>query len=371
MSLIEEEYAAMQRRAPSLCSLGDHHDLIERQFEALTTAQAYYKEYPSITLVTFRKYTTSNGTVQEEIVNCPPPSLKDRIVNILFKPFHLFIFALVHIGLQLVLGVQTIKTLVQVLCLRHLFPVAPELVRILRQEIQLENMAKLPKHLAVILPAGNNSSEREEDKWAGQVAHLAQWAVACGIKCLSIMRTDPLHPELVVLLQERITDTIADFYAEEKVVPVALVRTLCPLKDEQCTLGPLNYQGGSPETTADQPRRLHGGRVFDLDVVVLSKQDGHDRLAECVQTLGESALQNKIKSEDITMEFMDKELSYELSEPELLIIFKNDLDLSSYPPWHIRLTEIFHHPDQAIIPQYTMFLQALHWYAKCDQRFGK
>ena len=30
----------------------------------------------------------------------------------------------------------------------------------------------------------------------------------------------------------------------------------------------------------------------------------------------------------------------ELSEPELLIIFKDDLDMGSYPPWHIRLTEI-------------------------------
>lgn len=30
----------------------------------------------------------------------------------------------------------------------------------------------------------------------------------------------------------------------------------------------------------------------------------------------------------------------ELTEPELLIVFKDELDLSSYPPWHIRLTEI-------------------------------
>lgn len=34
--------------------------------------------------------------------------------------------------------------------------------------------------------------------------------------------------------------------------------------------------------------------------------------------------------------------SAELSEPELLIVFKDDLDLSSYPPWHIRLTEILY-----------------------------
>ncbi|KAG0207617.1 hypothetical protein BGX28_001208 [Mortierella sp. GBA30] len=108
-----------------------------------------------------------------------------------------------------------------------------------------------------------------------------------------------------------------------------------------------------------------------LDVVILSERDGHDRLAGSVRAMGRAALRKEIRSEDITMDMLDKQYSYELSEPELMIIFKDDLDLSSYPPWHLRLTEIFHHPDQAIIPQYTMFLQALHRYAKCEQRFGK
>lgn len=47
----------------------------------------------------------------------------------------------------------------------------------------------------------------------------------------------------------------------------------------------------------------------DLDVVVLSEQDGHARLAGVVRTLGEAARQQKIISEDITMDFMAKELS--------------------------------------------------------------
>lgn len=74
--------------------------------------------------------------------------------------------------------------------------------------------------------------------------------------------------------------------------------------------------------------------------MILSPQDGHDRLAGHIKALGEAALRKEIESKDITMGYMEKKLSGELSEPELVIILKDDLDLSSYPPWNIRLTEI-------------------------------
>ncbi|KAF9942095.1 hypothetical protein BGZ67_003105 [Mortierella alpina] len=364
MPSIQEAPATLRRRAGSPSR--QEHDSTIAGAEATspipaTQIQTLLVEHSYIEPLARRKVTTAEGIIsEEETYVLAPPSVTSRILNILFKPFHFLVFALLHIGLELMVSARTMKTLVQVFFLPHLFPVAPEVVRILRQDLDLDKMTKIPKHLAVVLPAGNESSESEEDEWAGQVAQLAQWATASGIKCLSIMRTDPLHPELVEVLQDRITDSIADFYREEKIVPVALARTLGSPEEGLNTLNPL-----------DQRKRLHGGRPFDLDVVVLSKQDGHARLAGVVRTLGEAARQNRITSEDITTDFMDKELSYELPEPELLIILKDDLDMSGYPPWHIRLTEIFHHPDQAIIPRYTMFLQALHRYAKCDQRFGK
>ncbi|KAG0358965.1 hypothetical protein BGZ54_010201, partial [Gamsiella multidivaricata] len=81
------------------------------------------------------------------------------------------------------------KTLVQVFFLPHKFPTAPEIVRVLRQDLG-EGLEKQPKHLAVILPADASSSEQEEEEWHAKVAQLVQWSVASGVKCLSIMRTD-------------------------------------------------------------------------------------------------------------------------------------------------------------------------------------
>ncbi|KAF9123406.1 hypothetical protein BGW39_008990 [Mortierella sp. 14UC] len=300
-----------------------------------------------------------------------PPSIASRILHILFKPFYFLLFALLHLGHELAISFRTMKTLLQVFFLPHLFPVAPELVRIVRKDVG-SDLSKKPTHLAVItqksgLTLTGEVDETEEDEWHVRVAQLVEWSSAVGIKTLSVMRNAPLHPEDLEALQDRIDYSLKQFYKEEKKVPVALVRTFCPVEESLS----LVFQSQTSTPTIQRDQRLHGGRAFDLDVVILSPEDGHDRLAGNVRVLGKAALRNQITSDQITTKFLDTQLSAELSEPELLIILKDDLDLSSYPPWHIRLTEIYHHPDQAVIPVYTMFLQALHRYAKCEQRFGK
>ncbi|GJJ69130.1 dehydrodolichyl diphosphate syntase complex subunit NUS1 [Entomortierella parvispora] len=314
-------------------------------------------------------------------------SVGGTVLHYLAKPFSFLVFVLIHLCLEIMTSARTMKTMVQVFFLPHLFPASPELVRILRKDLGQPGsanndhnddhnnsrhgtkispaplLAKLPKHLAVILPADSTSDDHEEE-WHETVAQLAQWSVASGIKCLSVMRNDPLSPPLVQYLQERINDEMAEFYKEEpRSVPVALVRTLSPV--DGGVHGLVLSSNGSSRLVH------HGGKPYDLDIVILSEADGHDRLAEHAKVLAQAALENKIESQDISVNFLDKQLTAELSEPELLIIYKDDLELSSYPPWHTRLTEIYHHPDQAVIPKYTMFLQALHRYAKCEQRFGK
>lgn len=194
MPSIQEVPPTLRRRAGSPSR--HEHDSTTTEAEAVplipsTPIQAIMAEHSYIEPLVRSRITTAEGVVvEEDFYVPPPPTITSRIINVLFKPLHFLLFALLHIGLELMVSARTMKTLAQVFFLPHLFPVAPELVRILRQDIQLEKMAKLPKHLAVILPAGNASSESEEDEWAGQVAQLAQWAVASGIECLSIMRTD-------------------------------------------------------------------------------------------------------------------------------------------------------------------------------------
>lgn len=316
------------------------------------------------------KPTTNSSSSSSSIA----PSSASKLLHLLLKPFYFLLFVLLHLGHELMISARTMKTLCQVFFLPHLFPVAPELVRVLRMDLEdnKKPLAKKPTHLAVALAVAVENGAQGDEDWEAKVVQLAQWSVASGIKTLSIMRNDAIHPEALESLQEHIDYSIKLFYKEEKSVPVVLARTLSPVEElaQKERVDLVITESGSEVRRSFQPL-LHSGRRYDLDVVILSPQDGHDRLAGFAKALGEAALRKEVTSKDITMEYMDKKLSSELSEPELVIILKDDLDLSSYPPWHIRLTEIYHHPDQAVIPLYTMYLRALHRYAKCDQRFGK
>jgi hypothetical protein len=134
----------------------------------------------------------SGTTARTTTATTPFSSIASRIIHILLKPFYFLLFALLHLSHELIVSTRTMKTLVQVFFLPHLFPVAPELVRIVRKDVGTE-LAKKPTHLAVItqksgITLTGEVDETEENEWHARVAQLAQWSSAVGIKTLSIMR---------------------------------------------------------------------------------------------------------------------------------------------------------------------------------------
>ena len=71
------------------------------------------------------------------------------------------------------------------------------------------------------------------------------------------------------------------------------------------------------------------------------------------------------------MELVDAELSEGImSEPDLLILFSPYLELSGYPPWQARLTEIFCLQDNEAFG-YQVFLRALYNFANAQMRRGR
>ena len=83
------------------------------------------------------------------------------------------------------------------------------------------------------------------------------------------------------------------------------------------------------------------------------------------------AQRRKLAAEDITLDLIDAEITESvMGEPDLLISFASYIELQGYPPWQIRLTEIFHAPDNSGVG-YQVFLRALHSFAKAQMRFGR
>lgn len=108
-----------------------------------------------------------------------------------------------------------------------------------------------------------------------------------------------------------------------------------------------------------------------LNVLLLSADDGRDSLVDLTKTLTEMSQRGKLSSNDISIDLVDAEISESvMTEPDLLILFSPTVELSGYPPWQIRLTEIFHVQDNQGVG-YQVFLRALYSYAQVQMRYGR
>lgn len=108
-----------------------------------------------------------------------------------------------------------------------------------------------------------------------------------------------------------------------------------------------------------------------MSVLLLSAEDGRDSLVDLTITLTEMVQRKKIQVHDVTQVLIDAEMTETvMDEPDLLVLFSPRLELSGYPPWQLRLTEIFHVQDNEGVG-YQVFLRALYSYANAQMRFGR
>jgi dehydrodolichyl diphosphate syntase complex subunit NUS1 len=79
----------------------------------------------------------------------------------------------------------------------------------------------------------------------------------------------------------------------------------------------------------------------------------------------------KLSPADISAELIDAEISESvMGEPDLIILFGDRIVLDGYPPWQVRLTEMFHVQDNTGGVGYHVFLRALYKYGQAQFRLG-
>lgn len=148
-------------------------------------------------------------------------------------------------------------------------------------------------------------------------------------------------------------------------------------------------------------RQSPGGSSADksnseaLTILLLSSTDGRETFVDLTKTLAEMSQNGKLSAQDITPELVDAEISEITthptqpandeddtvsikSEPDLLLVFGPILRLDGYPPWHIRLTEMYCTGDtsngltgygEAV--EYQGFIRGLWHFAGSQMRFGR
>lgn len=144
--------------------------------------------------------------------------------------------------------------------------------------------------------------------------------------------------------------------------------------------------GDTPDPNSENPA---------LALLLLSSTDGRETLVDLTKTLAEMSQNGKLSPEDITPELVDAEISEITTqplqadsasgaakilkpEPDLLLVFAPFLKLDGYPPWQIRLTEMYCTGDRnhalngdGEAVEYQGFMRGLWHYAGAQMRFGR
>lgn len=131
-----------------------------------------------------------------------------------------------------------------------------------------------------------------------------------------------------------------------------------------------------------------------LKLLLLSSADGRESVVEVTKSLAQMVSNGQLLPTDITQNIVDamvtditvKPLQNSLNlgvesfkfEPDLLLIFGPSLRLHGYPPWQIRLTEMYctgerYHGRYKYggAVEYREFLRGLRQYAGAEMRVGR
>lgn len=327
------------------------------------------------------------------------PLRRTPIRTFLRSQLHQLTYTLIHIFFGIAVRLlQTYHAVVdRIFAIVYHHHRTPELIR-----KDVKGLKRLPEHLSVILQL-----KKEDDALTvlmDEVAELTAWSACSGIPTLSLYeksgmrmpsssarRKRPLICFLGILksyiptLHRVIARKLSSYYGSPSHQPILqLFAPHHPVYN--------NLQNGSP---------AHKLNSKSITVLLFSSTDGRETIVDLTKTLAEMSQNNKLLPEDITAELVDAEISEITTqpsqttpnagkgdrdqpiasvkpEPDLLLIFGNFLTLDGYPPWHIRLTEMYCTGDRSDgttgygeAVEYQGFIRGLWHYAGAQMRFGR
>ncbi|KAJ9636096.1 uncharacterized protein PV06_01234 [Exophiala oligosperma] len=315
---------------------------------------------------------------------------KRRIRPFLKTKLHALVFFLIQLFFGMYVRLRQIyhATLDRALAIRHYHHRTPEYI-----QRDVKNLDRLPRHLSVIL-----KYKSEEDggleALVDEVAELSAWSASAGIPLLSIYEKSGILKTYMASVQEVVSQKLTSYYGPAPASPT--LRVFAP---NHPSMSPSPVPSPRIPARSSAEEATHGSQRSrqHLDLLLLSATDGRDTLVDLTRTLAEMAQSHKISPKDITSNLINTEISAttaitdysghstkprkeaDAGEPDLVIVFGPYVKLDGYPPWQIRLSEIFCVGDSggdvsgrtSTRVEYQAFLRGLWKYAGAEMRFGR
>ncbi|KIV85925.1 hypothetical protein PV11_01576 [Exophiala sideris] len=317
-----------------------------------------------------------------------PRGHKRRVRPYLKAKLHFLIFFLIQFifGVYVRLRQFYHGILDRLLAIRHYHHRTPEYI-----QRDVKSLDRIPEHLSVIL-----KFKSEEDggleALLDEVAELSAWSACAGIPLLSVYEKSGILKTYITSLQDLVDQKLASYFGPAPKAPS--LRVFAP-NLPSTSLSPQLLARTPNDGLSATSQRPH------LDLLLLSATDGRDTLVDLTRTLAEMAQAQKISHKDITSNLINTEISATTAitdnrpvndrgspksnkevgagEPDLVIVFGPYVKLDGYPPWQIRLSEIYCVGDPSSDSsdsastrvEYQAFLRGLWKYAGAEMRFGR
>lgn len=222
---------------------------------------------------------------------------------------------------------------------------SPQVIR-----TDVTKLAKIPKRVSCIISMRSEDDENGGIEGAvSDISELAAWCMCAGIPSLTIYEELGAVTPHLGELERYITKNLRAYFG----VPTPAFTLKVPHSNTTVSSG----SEGEGQPT--------------LDITLLSRVDGKPTIVELTKTISELTANHELSPKDITVQLIDEELCELVGpEPDLLICFDPVLDLHDYPPWHLRLSELYWDADNDSV-NYPVFIRALRQFASCKVNVGK
>lgn len=238
------------------------------------------------------------------------------------------------------------RIFLRILTLAYYPSKTPQLIR-----NDVNKLGKMPKRLSCILDLKDDEDENGGiDGLINDISELAAWSISAGIMNLTIYEYNGVLIDYLPVLTRYIEKNLAVYFGTDSIPSFSIK---------------VPHENSIIYSNNSHPNSI------DLSISLISRVDGKPTIVELTKTMSELALNLELSVKDITTELIDEELNTLVGlEPDLLLSFGPSLDLQDYPPWHIRLSEIYWEPDNMYV-DYAVFLRALQKFSSCKVNLGK
>ncbi|KAI0482912.1 Decaprenyl diphosphate synthase-like protein [Xylariaceae sp. FL0804] len=222
-------------------------------------------------------------------------------------------------------------------------------------------LRRLPAHLSVILTLEDGGRGGDAlEKLVNEVSEVAAWCAAAGIARLSVYEKTGILKRYTVQTHRAVCSKLNTWFGKQQTPRLRLsTRGTEPIDSP-------NRQSSPGQSLPPPPPP-----PSSLEIILICQEDGREVMVDLTRVLATMVQLDKIAAAEIGMDVIDSELSEAvMPEPDLLLSFEPYVDLQGYPPWPLRLTEIYCAPDNQGLG-YQVFLRGLRKYSDATFKLGK